>query len=256
MKNALGAHCDDFFTSCRLFMKLDLTLERETTLHFFDRIRREYPAMRRFRRREGDNLVLEENDPQARDDEPQRWIRLEPRSLRFGFLAPQTREECRQYGNFILEQAPFHLTLSDLDIDMMEVVYGFDLEYCGNHDQLMAEALFPDHPFTSFLMGDEAVHSIDCQPYFGIALSPECDLQAYLELKSRTSSFEVRTGEYDPQLLSIYLTVRRYWGYGQEDYASLVAGYNHLADWADNLAVNRVIPSVVNPLALAIASRS
>jgi hypothetical protein len=31
MKSFLGAHCDDFHVSTRLFFKLDLSLERETT---------------------------------------------------------------------------------------------------------------------------------------------------------------------------------------------------------------------------------
>ncbi|MEP0844953.1 MAG: hypothetical protein HRF43_19810, partial [Phycisphaerae bacterium] len=149
--------------------------------------------------------------------------------------------------------APAHLTLSDLDIDHLDVCYCFDMEYRGNHDRLVAETLFADHPMASFLLGEEAVHTIDCQPYFGITLSPECDVQAYLEVKGRTSTFELRTGEFDPQLLSVQLTVRRYWGF--TDTPSLVAAYESLMDASDELAARRVVPLVVNPLALAIASR-
>ena len=56
MKPILGAQCDEFYTSSRLFLKLDLTLERETVLHFFERVRREYPTLNRFRRREDGSL--------------------------------------------------------------------------------------------------------------------------------------------------------------------------------------------------------
>jgi len=253
MKTSLGAHCDDFYVSSRLFLKLDLALERETVLHFFDRIRREYPSMRRLRRREDGSVILEDNDPEARQSEPKRWIRLDSGSLRFGFFAPPDSASCRQFARLLLEQAPCHLTLSDLDVDYLEVVYGFDLEYSGNHDQLVAETLFGDHPLASFILGDEALHAIDCQPCLGIALTPKCDLQAYLELKSRTSTFEVRTGAYDAQLLSVYLTVRRYWGFGQP--VELARGFDELADLADELAAQRIVPLVVNPLAQAIASR-
>ena len=253
MKTALGAQCDDFYTSSRLFFKLDLSLERETTLHFFDRLRREYPQMRKFRRRDDGTLVLEERTADTQDNEPRRWIRLEPGSMRFGYFAPPDRTACRQFARFILEQAPCHLTLSDLDIDHLEVVYGFDLEYRGNHDRLVAETLFPEHPLAAFVMGEEATHTIDCQPYFGIALTPDCNVQAYLEIKGRTSSFEVRTGEYEAQLLSVYLTVRRYWGFDEP--ADLPAVHEELATLADDLAVQRIVPLVVNPLALAIASR-
>ena len=253
MKTLLGAQCDDFYTSSRLFFKLDLSLERETTLHFFDRVRREYPGLRRFRRREDGALVLEESDPEAQESEPRRWIRLEPGSMRFGYFAPPDRDGCRRFAQFLLQNAPYHLTISDLDVDHLEIVYGFDFEYRGNHDQLVAETLFAEHPLSSFVMGEEASHTIDCQPYFGIALSDKCDVQAYLEIKSRTSSFEVRTGDYEAQLLSVYLTVRRYWGLAEP--VDLGEIHEEMSDLADELAIRRVVPLVVNPLALAIASR-
>ncbi len=254
MKTSLGAHCDDFFVNCRLFLKLDLPLERETTLHFFDRIRREIPSMSYFRRRDESSLVLEEHDVDTRNSEPHRWVRLEPQAMRFGYLAPPSRAAWREYGQFLLEQAPYHLTINDLDLDHIEVVYGFDLEYSGNHDQLVAETFFADHPLTPLLLGDEVVHTIDCQPYFGIALTPNCDTQAYVEIKGRTSSFEVRTGEYEPQILSVYLTLRGYWPSAES--ATLSSTFARLVSLADDLATQRVVPLVVNPLALAIASRS
>lgn len=253
MKADLGAHCDDFYTSSRLFLKLDLSLERETVLHFFDRIRREFPAMRRFRRRDDGSLVLEESDPQGRDGQPKRWMRLEPGSLRFGYFAPPTAADYRSYARSVLDNAPHHLTLSDLDVDYLELVYGFDLVYAGNHDRLVAETLYPDHPFSAFLLGTEAVHTIDCQPSFGITLNGNCDTQAYLEVKSRTTTFEVRTGEFDDQLLSVYLTIRRYWGFGEQ--AELSKAYEELAGLGEQLASRHVVPLVVNPLAHAIASR-
>ncbi len=252
MKTSLGAHCDDFHASTRLFFKMELSLERETTIHFFERIRREYPAMRRFRRRDEDALILEENDAESRT-ESHRWVRIEPGSLRWGSFAPRAREDCRAFSRFVLEQAPCHLTLSDLDIDYMEVVYGFDMEYSGNHDQLIAETLYRDHPLASLLLGEEAAHTVDCQPYFGIALTPQCDVQAHLEIKSRTTSYEVRTGEYDSQLVSVNLSIRRYWGF--DDNRDLPRIHEKLSDAADELAVTRVVPLVVNPLALAIANR-
>ena len=254
MKTALGAQCEEFYVSGKLSLKLDLSLERETTLHFFDRIRREYSTMRRFRKRDDGSLILEECEPDAREDEPRRWVRLEPNSIRFGYYAPGDRADLRRFVTFLLEQAPYHLTINDLDIDHLELVYGFDMEYGGNHDQLVAETLFAEHPLYAFLTGDEAVHTIDCQPYFGIALSRSCDTQAYIEIKSRTSSFEVRTGEFDAQILSAYLTVRRYWGF--EDPVDLTTTFINLSDAADDLAIDRIVPLVVNPLALAIASRS
>jgi hypothetical protein len=173
--------------------------------------------------------------------------------MRFGIFAPREAQDVHRYGRFLLDQAPCHLTISDLDVDYLEVVYGFDMEYGGNHDQLIADTLYRDHPLAGFIMGEEAAHTVDCQPYFGIALTPKCDLQAHLEIKSRTSSYEVRTGEYENQLLSVNLSIRRYWGF--EDSEDLPQIYERLLGIADEIAIGRVVPLVVNPLALAIASR-
>ena len=251
MKAELAALCDEFYTTTRLAMKLGLSMERESTLHFFDRVRREYPSMCRFRRRDDNVLVLEENEEE--DEGPRRWLRLDRQTFRFGYVAPSRPEDVIDYGQFLLHQAPPHLTLSDLDIDYLEVVFGFDMEYSGNHDQLVADTLFGDHPMASFINGPHAAHMIDCQPCFGIALSSDCHEQAYIEIKSRTSSFEVRTEQFDAQVLSVYLTIRRYWPGATP--VTLPEAYLDMQRTAHELAVDQVVPLWVNPLAQAIASR-
>lgn len=254
MKTALGAQCDDFYVSTRLFFKLDLNPNRESLLHFFERLRREYPALCRLRRRDKKSVTLEEQPPAPLDDAgPRRWVRLEVAAMRLGYYAPPSLEAVQTFTRFVLRQAPFHLTLSELDLDHIEVVYGFDLEYAGNHDQLVAETLFAGHPLAQFALGDDAHHTLDCQPFLGIALSPECDLQAHLEIKSRSTTYEIRAGEYEPQPLSIYLTVRRYGPLAHA--ADFVEAQTELVQRAHELAVSHAVPLVVNPLALAIASR-
>ena len=245
-----GAVCDDFYVSSRLFLKLDMGLERETVLNFFDRVRREFPQMCKFRRREDGCLILEE-EPES--DVSRRWLRLESGSLRFGYFAPPTVEDARALAKVILEHAPYFLTFSDIDYDHLEIIYGFDLEYRGNHDQLVAETLWADHPLAALLLGDDAAHVIDAQPYFGVALTQACDLQAYVETKSRTATFEVRTGEYERQPLSVFLTLRKYWN-PQSD-KNLAQVHASLFDRADELAAEKVVPMLVKPLADAIASR-
>ena len=154
---------------------------------------------------------------------------------------------------FLLELAPYHLTFSEIDYDHFEVVYGFDLEYAGNHDQLVAETLFRDHPLASLFTGEDVHYTIDMQPYLGVSLTPECDIQAYIEIKSRTATYEVRNQSYEPQPLSVYLTLRKYWGYSSD--RNLVASYMQLMDYADEWATRRVVPILVTPLAQAIAAQ-
>ncbi len=251
MSDGLGAVCDDFYVTCRLFLKLNMNLERETILHFFDRLRKEYPSLKKLRRRDAGCLVLEE-EPDERGS--RRWIRLDTRSLRFGHFAPPDVATVRRFGELILTQAPYHLTFSEIDFDHLELVYGFDLEYRGNHDQLVAETLLGEHAATGFLFGDPAAHVIDAQPYFGIALTPECDLQAYIEVKSRTTTFEIRSGSYEAEPITVCLTARKYWAVTEP--TSLEGTLGSLFDVADELADEKVVPNFVNPLAAAIAGRS
>ena len=253
MKSRLGARCDEMSASGRLNLKLGLSLDREAVLHLFDRVRREHPTMKRMRRRHDGSVILEEGEPDLPDAGPRRWIRLDSSGIRFGYYAPPAFGDWRGFGKTLLEYVPYYLSLSDLDIDQLEVVYTFDMEYSGNHDQLVAETLFRDHPLASFMLGEEAVHIVDCQPSMGIALTQACDVQAYLEIKSRTTTFEVRTSEYEAQLLSVYLTIRRYWGMDQD--MPLPEAFLSMTDAADELAAQRIVPLVVNPLVLAIGSQ-
>jgi len=194
-------------------------------------------------------LVLEEDAEQP----SRRWIRLDGTCLRFGDANPPDLDRPRQLAAVVLEQAPYHLTLSDLDTDRLELIYGFDLDYSGNHDQLVAETLLPDHPLSAFLAGEHSTHIIECQPCIGIALTPECDLQAYVEVRGRSTTYEASKGQHEPRPLTINLSVRRYWGLGQDP--DLLGAYDVLREHAGRLATDHVIPLIVNPLAHAIASR-
>lgn len=250
MSLAFGSHCDDFHVATRLFLKLDLALERETVLHFYDSVRREFPSMRKLRRREDGAVVLEEDECEF---ETRRWLRLDESTIRMGQHNPRDLDDAERLGRTVLKMAPYHLTLSDLDYDHLEVVLGFDLEYRGNHDQLIAETFFGDGPLAALLGHEGVFHAIDAQPFLGVALTESCDVQAYLEVKSRTSTFEVRTGQFEPSALSVYLTVRRFWGFEGSD--TLVDAHRNLAERAFEWASERVVPHVVAPLAQAIASR-
>lgn len=250
MGNYLGAVCDEFYVSSRLFLKLDLPLQRETVLHFFDRIRKDYPSLAKMHRREDGTLILED---EGADDRPRRWLRLDRNSLRIGQFAPTNLDEVQQYGQLVYTQAPYHLTFSELDYDHLEVVFGFELNYRGNHDQLVVEALQLDQTALGSLLADEDAKIIDAQPFFGVALNAGCDLQAYVEIKSRTTTFEVRQDSYEDQPITVMLTLRKYWGV--EPPKSLAEAYNSLFQTAHEIASDKIVPHFVNPLAMAIATR-
>ena len=251
MSFAFGAQCDDFHIASRLFLKLELALQRETVLHFFDSVKREFPSMNKLRRRDDGALLLEEDEA---ENGARRWLRLDDTAIRLGHYNPANPEEAHQLGQVVLKMAPYHLTLGDLDYDHLEVVIGFDLEYRGNHDQLVADTLFAESPLACLLTHEGVLHTIDAQPFLGMSISENCDTQVYLEIKSRTSTFEVRTQNYEPQPLSVFVTLRRYWGFGEGE--SVLKSHTELSQRAEEWATEKIVPLVVNPLAQAIASRS
>ena len=250
MSFAFGAQCDDFHIATRLFLKLELALQRETLLHFFDSIKREYPPLCKLRRRDDGALLLEEDEA---ENAARRWLRVDENALRFGQYNPPRPDDAHKLAQTVLKMAPYHLTLSELDYDHLEVVIGFDLEYRGNHDQLIAETFFSHGPLAGLMNHASIAHTIDMQPFMGVSLSESCDTQAYIEIKSRTSTFEVRTGQFESQPLSVFLTIRRFFGFNEGE--SLVSIHRDLTELGMDWASERVVPMVIQPLAQAIASR-
>ena len=244
-----NALCDEFFAGTRLFLKLDLDPSRESVLHYFELIRKQFPAMDRMRRRDDGGLALDE----ATEAGTRRYVRISPQAIKLGTIAPEGPDEVRRLGAIALGLAPTALTLSDLDFDHLETVFAFDLEFAGNHDEIVCNTLLGGNPFVAALRGDNE-KMIECQPSLGIALSEDCATQAYVDVKSRTNTYEVRTGEFAPALISVYLTVRRYWS-GAE-VGGLEAVQHELLRHAMEIADNRVVPYVVKPLAAAIGTCS
>lgn len=244
-----GAFCDEHSVLSRLHLKLELEPSRETVVHFLDQVRRAYPKMTRLRPREDGALTLDED---ALEDAVRRNLKLAPTALRFGIFNPPELESVLQFGKHVLTQAPVQLTLSDLDIDYLEVVYNFNLEYRGNHDELIAETFYVNHPLIAAVTTNQT-SVIDCQPFVGVALTADCEQQLTVEIKARTTSTELRSGEYEAADITVVLSTRQYWN--ADGGSDLVAAHRQLATIGSRFAQDRIVPMVVQPLAAAIASR-
>ncbi|MFH1748831.1 MAG: hypothetical protein ABIG44_17495 [Planctomycetota bacterium] len=247
---AFATLCDEFNVMARVSFKLELAPARETLLHFFERLRVKYPRLVRLRRRDDDSLLFDET---PLEDGQRRFLRLDNNSLRFGCFNPAEPVIVAEFAELILIQAPCHLSLSDLDYDNLEVVYNFDLEYSGNHDELVAETLLGDGPLHTALLGNHR-RVIDCRPCVGVALTDDCRTQAYLEIRSRTSMSEVRSSEYEPQLLSVCLNISR--DFRQEPPQGLVSVHDELLSIGQDLVASRIMPLIVQPLRDGIASHN
>ncbi len=251
MATSYGALCTDFYINAKLAVKMDMPSERETVLHFFDRVRKSVPAMNRFRRYDGE-LALES----SRADAEYRWLALRRHCLRTGHVNPETMELAADYHRLMLELAPFHLTLSPLDVDYLEVLFGFDLE-CEerDHDDVVFEALLGETPLGDLVRPQPGQVSkvLDVQPVLGMQLDDSGQTQAYYEVKTRPRNRRGKASR-NGEPISLFLTVRKYGPV--DDLKDLGDWYTTLANKCDTLCTDRLVPDLLTPISRLITSGS
>ncbi len=236
----------DFYVNQKLALKMDLPTARETVLDMCDRIRKELPQMDRFRRYEGE-LALESIEQESEYC----WMALRRTSVRSGWVNPDTLPQAYKLHQLILEVAPYYLTISPLDVEYHELVFGFDLETATNQHEIVFETLLGNSLLAGMLnLEEEAV--LDAQPFIGFSLTSDCNLQAYVEVKSRSQPADVAANEFRNEPISVYLTVRRYGPLSSIDAFS--DSFSELAQYAERLAEARVVPQIVMPLREALLS--
>ena len=135
--NRYAALADDFYVNMNLSTEMELPQQRDTVLHYFERIQKKYPTMRKFYCRDKRDFVLEEE----KDRSQYRWTTVESRRLCSGQVNPTTLEEAMEQHRLVLELAPYMLSVSPLDCEALDLLFGFDFTYRGNHNHLVAEAL-------------------------------------------------------------------------------------------------------------------
>ncbi len=240
--------CDDFYINMRLGSQMPLPSSRETLLHFFDQMQRGFPTMTRFRRTEAGEMNLEED----RSQPSYRWLSVESKRLCSGHVNPPSIEEAMRIHTTALTIAPHQLGLSSIEIEYLDILFGFDLEFTGNHDEVIAESLLADTPL-SCLTEEAGARPVDFQPSVTVSLSEDCRLQARIDVVTRTNSYQVRTGDYADDVISVYLIVRRYWGDRPRQPLEQMAV--ELADRAQSLCSSQIVSRVLRPISNAIASR-
>lgn len=246
MTTSFGALCTDFYVNCQLGVKLDLPESRETMLDLFTRIGRDEPTMKRLKRYP-DELALESPERDRR----RLWMGVQRKLLRSGVVNPHSANDTIALHRLILQTAPFYLGVQPIDIDHLELTYGFDLAARANHNAVICEALLQDSPLAR-LIDPDSMKPIEFQPLLGMALTDRCDIQAYVEVKARTTIRQVRTGKHPEEPISVFVTVRRSGDF--DDIETLGARLDGLAEHAQELTQRRVVPNMINPLREAIAS--
>lgn len=246
--NRYSCDADDFYVNMNLNTEMELPTSRDTVLHYFEQMKKAFPELRNFYTRESGDLVLEGNKEQG----AYRWLAIEPKRLCSGQVNPDTTEDAYRQHEMVLELAPHLLTISVLDCEALDVMFGFDFTYEGNHDEVVADAL----GFSSGLEGLLEVRGgrvINYEPSVTLALDESCRLQCRLSLETRTNAYQVRTGEFAEDQISVYFTVRQYWGTGPEQ--SFLESFRRQREIGEEIVEKKIIPRIVRPLAQTIASR-
>lgn len=248
--NPYGSLSDDFYLYTYLGTELDLPTQRDTVLHFFGQVSKQFPTMSHFATREANEFVLEED----KEAGSYRWVTMEPRRLGSGYFNPPDLDDCHKQHELVLDMAPHTLSVNHLDCETLDVMFGFDLNYRGNHDEVVGQAFGGEGRFES-LINMQGAKLVDFEPTFTLALDEECRRQARLGIITRTTSFNVRTGQYGEDPITVYLTVRQYWGGASTSDQTFVSSYRSQVEQAMEILDRHVLPNVVTPLAEAIATR-
>ncbi len=244
--NAYSALCDDFYLNMNLTTEMELPCNRETILHFFDRIQKSYPEMSRFHSRDRCSFLLEEEKNRGK----YRWCSIEPYRMASGMVNPQSLDSVLSQHSLMLELAPFHLSVSPLDCEGLDVLFGFDFTYCGNHHQLIAESL-------GICSGLDAMSSIpgtrlvNYEPSLTLAVDDQCRRLLRVSIENRTDPMNVRNDDFPEEQLSVYVTAKQFGSIGPE--ASLESTMMELVEICQDYLDQYVIERVLDPLARTIA---
>ena len=248
MSESFQSVCRDFYVNQKLALKMDLPWGREPVLELFDRLRQAVPALSDLRRYDHE-ISLESPEDEERS---YAWVALRQTSLRSGFVNPADLTDAYRLHRTVLETAPWFLSIRPLDVDHLEMVFGFDFEAEGNRDAIIFDALLADTPLAGLLERDRD-EPLDVQPFIGLNLDRQDGTQAFIEVKSRTKGPDGSVLRLPGEPISVFLTVRRSGPVERlEDLPTLLAS---LAGHAERLAEQRVIPSVLEPIRDAILSR-
>jgi len=237
---------DDFYVNMNLATEMELPAQRETVLQYFEQVQRRYPSMRKFYCRDKRDYVLEEDKDQGR----YRWAAVETKRLCSGQVNPPSLEAVLEQHRLVLDLAPAFLSVSPLDCEALDVLFGFDFAFRGNHNALIAEALGVGPALERF--GDmPGSRVINFEPSLTIALDEECRTQVRISTETRTNAFQVRTGEFNEEQLSVYVTARQYGSL--EPGTTYVEALERLARLAREVVDAHVVEQVLRPLARTIA---
>jgi len=228
--------------------RFDLPSDRDILLAFFERVKKQYSSMTLLNR-DGSEYSLEESS----QSELNRWVSVDADRLGAGCANPTTFQEAFELPKFVIDLVPYMLGIRSLDIESIDLTFGMDFDYSGNHNDIIAEALFGGSAF-SRVFDVTGPGALNLSPSVIIALNEDCSTRARLAVESRTDEAEIRGGKFDSDKpISLFLTIRQYPQAGQEFEMDKV--FNKICGLAVEYMDEKVVPNIVTPLTNAIAHR-
>ena len=94
---------------------------------------------------------------------------------------------------------------------------------------------------------------VNYEPTMMLALDETCRLQCRLSVETRTNAYQIRTGQFPEAPISVYFTVRQYWG--RQGAKTFGESYQHQRKILQELVDTHVVPSVVQPLNRTISNK-
>ena len=237
---------DDYYVNMVLSTEMELSGSRETILHYFEQMQRKFPAMRNFYARDKGDFILE-GDKELGN---YRWCSVEPRRICSGYVNPDSFDSALDQHRHALELAPYGLSLSRLDCEALDLLMGFDFTYRGNQNELIAQALgvCPAYERLTSMPGTTFISN---EPAITFALDDQCRTQCRVNVETRTNAYQIRTGEFQEEQVSVYITARQYGSLPPD--ATYVEVIDRLARICREVVDGYVVDGILQPLARAIA---
>jgi hypothetical protein len=247
MSEVFGNIADEFFVNINLQTTIALPKERETVLSFCQTIQKQFPSMTSLYQREGSEYVLEGDREAGR----YQWLELQTNSLSAGSYSPTDLHAAYAYLRWVLERCVYFLGIGGIDVECLDVTFGFNLDFIGNRDAIVGEALMYGTPMMA-LASEGMGPCIECEPSTVVALDGDCAMQARLAVETRCNSYQVRTGNFSDEPISVYYTIRRHPRPGEV--LDLPKAFDDIRSVGEDTASRIVVPQVVRPIVAAIAT--
>ncbi len=248
MSISYNSFCDDFYVDMYINTRFDLPSDRDILLSFFERIKKQFPTMTTLGR-ESTEFCLDETPLSGRN----RWVSVDIDRLGAGCVNPESFQQAFELPKFVIELLPYMLGVRGLDIESLDLTFGMDFDYAGNHNEIIAEALFGGSSFAK-VFDMPGSGPLNLSPSVILSLDNDCSTRARLAVEARTDEAEMRSGKFDSDKpISMYLTVRQYPRAGQD--FEMIPVFNKLCGLAVEMMDEKVVPNIVMPLTNAIAHR-